>query len=147
MLKVGTGGKISLVPAPKKITPDIAAELLRRRDQGVSARALEREFGISNQAIGKFFRKEDAKRAAELEGANQPARATPSDGGRPLEQPQPPGRPSRSGEVPEFASPEERFAYYEGRRLVDPPYSIWDSNDVRHGRLTAAERRQLRRPR
>ena len=135
------------MPAPKKITPDVAAKLLRRRSEGVSARVLEREFGISNQAIGKFFKREDAKGAAELEPAHQQVRAEASDGGPPLEERQPPGRPSRSGEVPEFASREERLAYFEGRRLVDPPYSIWDSNDVRHGRLTAAERNQLRRRR
>jgi hypothetical protein len=40
---------------------------------------------------------------------------------------------------------EARFAYYEGRRLVDPPNSILDSNDVRSGRLTPLERAHVRR--
>lgn len=157
----------TIVPAPKKITPAVAAQLMQRRSEGASARALEREFDISNQAIGKFFRKEDAKRAAELERANQqtregrnargdrtrpdPARAPehrqpgPADGGPPLEERQPPRRLFYSDDVPKFASAEERLAYYEARRLDDPPYSIWDSNAVRRGELTAAERNHRRR--
>ena len=43
------------------------------------------------------------------------------------------------------AGEEARFAYYEERRLVDPPNSILDSNDVRSGRLTALERAHFRR--
>ena len=41
----------------------------------------------------------------------------------------------------------ERLAYHEDRRLADPPYSIWDSNAVRRGELTVAERKHLRRTR
>jgi hypothetical protein len=41
----------------------------------------------------------------------------------------------------------ERFAYYEASGLVNPHHSIWDSNAVRSARLTAAERRHLRRMR
>lgn len=53
------------------------------------------------------------------------------------------------GGVPLFPdTPEgqaERLGYYEARRLDDPPYSIFDSNDVRSGRLTALERVHFRR--
>jgi hypothetical protein len=70
-----------------------------------------------------------------------------SDGGPPLEERQALGRPFRSGGAPEFASPEERLAYYEAHRLDDPPYSIWDSNAVRRGELPFAERKQQRRRR
>ena len=68
----------------------------------------------------------------------------PSDGGPPVEERQLPSRPFRSGDLLEFACPEERYAYYEERRLVDPPYSIWDSNAVRRGELTFAERKRQR---
>lgn len=43
------------------------------------------------------------------------------------------------------AGEEARFAHYEQRRLVAPPHSILDSNDVRRGRLTALEREHFRR--
>jgi hypothetical protein len=69
------------------------------------------------------------------------------DGGPPREERQAPGRPFRSGGVPQFASPEERLAYYEAHRLDDPPYSIWDSNTVRRGEFPFAERKQQRRGR
>ncbi len=42
---------------------------------------------------------------------------------------------------------QERLAYYEQRRLVSPPSSILDSNDVRRGLLTPAERAHLRHTR
>jgi hypothetical protein len=47
------------------------------------------------------------------------------DGGPPLKERRAPGRPFRSGEAPEFASPEERFAYYEARRLDNLPTAFW----------------------
>jgi hypothetical protein len=69
------------------------------------------------------------------------------DGGPPLAEGRAPDRPFRSGDVPEFESPEERLAYYEEHRLDDPPYSILDSNAVRRGELPFAEREQQRRRR
>ena len=146
------------MPAAKKITTVIAAQLLQRRCEGASARALEREFGISNQAIGKFFQKEDAKRAAEHERTTEQSRQgrnadstsrepastleqpQPAHDLPPLEQPQPPRRLFYADQVPTFASPEQRLAYYETHRLDDPPYSIWDCNAARRDELTAAER-------
>jgi len=147
----------TVLPAARKITPDVAAKLMRRRSEGASTRALEREFGISNQAIGKFFKREDAKRAAALEGANQRARESPT-ADRPGDPSGPDGErrdPSPTstarlgvGGVPIFPnSPEgqaERLAYYEARKLNHLPHSLLDYNDVRAGRLTPAEKRALR---
>jgi hypothetical protein len=142
----------TIVPAPRKITPELAAELMRRRSEG--ARALEREFGISNQAIGKFFKREDAKGAAELEQANQQVRESPNadrhgdptspDRGHRDLSPTPAARLGVGG-VPIFPNtPEgqaERFAYYEARKLNHLPHSLLDYHDVLHGRETPAERR------
>lgn len=156
------------VPAPKKITPAIAAQLMQRRREGASTRALGREFPFSNQATGKFFKKEDAKPTAEPQRASQQPREAakarrggkrtsqdpagsperkpnPADGGPLPAEHQPPRRLFYSSDVPEFASAEERLAYYETHRLDDPPYSIWDSNDARRGAPTAAERNHRRR--
>jgi hypothetical protein len=141
---------------------------MRRRSGGASARALEREFGISNQAIGKFFKREDAKRAAELDRANQqarewrnarrrgdltspdPARAPehrkpePADGGPPLEehsaQPSAERRIPFSRNTPVFETEEERFNYYAARRHLSE-IDMLNWNDVRRGKLTPYERR------
>jgi hypothetical protein len=85
--------------------------------------------------------------AAKARRGGKPEREPkPTDGGPPLAERQPPRRLFYSEDVPKFASPEERLAYYETRRLDNPPYSIWDSNDARRGAPTAAERNHRKRP-
>jgi hypothetical protein len=61
----------TIVPAPKKITPAIAAQLMQRRREGASMRALEREFPLSNQAIGKFFKKEEVSSTGRRNGLSE----------------------------------------------------------------------------
>jgi hypothetical protein len=110
-----------------------AARLARDRERKARAKA-RRQAGVPPAPL------------PDQEQAEQ-AHAYPAGGvggGPPLEQRRAPGRPFRSGGMPEFASPEERFAYYEAHRLDDPPYSIWDSNAVRRGELLFPERRQQR---
>jgi hypothetical protein len=111
-----------------------AARLARDRERKARAKA-RREAGVPR----------DTRPEQEQDPVGGPAAA--SDGGPPSKEHQAPGRPFRSGGVPQFASPDERLAYYEAHRLDDPPYSIWDSNAVRRGELPFAEREQHRRRR
>ena len=104
-------------------------------------------------AVEKPMQHQLGRERRELEGApgHQPAdRGEPVEGRLPLLlSPQP--RTVRVGSRDLLLFPDtpegqqSRFAYYEERRLVDPPNSIWDSNDVRNGRLTALERVHVRR--
>ena len=133
-----------IVPARKKITPVIAAQLLQRRSQGASARALEPEFDISNQAIGKFFKKEDATRAAELEHGNQqtPKRQQADRSSRdPASRPAPP-QPQPADSGPPLAAGASQPGQRRAPKTTRPrdPYQLWlDTPKNLSGRRALAE--------
>jgi hypothetical protein len=122
--------------------PELRAAISAAQKRGARL-ARDRE----RKARAKARREAGVPRGLRPEQEQEPVGRGGVDGGPPLEERQAPGRPFRSGGVPEFASRDERLAYYEAHRLDDPPYSIWDSNAVRRGELPFAERQQQRRRR
>jgi len=128
------------VAAPKKITPEMEAEILRRRGAGEGIQSIANDFDIAHQTVSKLVKRAAQKRAAELERQRQtetyqgrqrlqpPVFQTDEDSG---------GQRSLSAA---FGSWEQRFAYYEQRKL-ESETDYLNFNDVRRGRETPGERR------
>ena len=122
--------------APKKITPEMEAAILRRRAAGDRIKAIAADFGIAHQTVSKL-----AKHAAETHvgeaaheaNAQQPPQAfrspTPASEGRVLRHPMLPSV---------FASWEERLAYYANRQLESESDKL-NYRDALSGRETPAE--------
>jgi len=59
------------VAAPKKITPEMEAEILRRRAAGEGIRSIANDFDIAHQTVSKLDKRAAQNRAAELERQRQ----------------------------------------------------------------------------
>jgi len=128
------------VAAPKKITPEMEAEILRRRAAGEGIRSIANDFDIAHQTVSKLDKRAAQNRAAELERQRQ------TEIGQRRQAPQLPALTTDKHSLGQrslpdgFGSWEERFAYYERRRL-ESEIDYLNFNDVRRGRETPAERR------
>lgn len=121
------------VAAPKKITPEMEAEILRRRGAGEGIQSIANDFDIAHQTVSKLVKRAAQKRAAELERQRQ----TETYQGRQRLQP------------PVFQTDEDSG----GQRSLPAAFGSWEQrklesetdylnfNDVRRGRETPGERR------
>ena len=116
------------------------AEILRRRGAGEGIQSIATDFGIAHQTVSKLVKRAAQNGAAELERLRQ----TETDRRPQAAQPPAPktGKhsPGRRSLPAIFGSWEERFAYYESRRL-ESETDYLNFNDVRRGRETPGERR------
>jgi hypothetical protein len=128
------------VAAPKKITLEDEAEILRRRAAGEGIQSIAADFGIAHQTVSKLAKRVAQERSAELE---RQRRSESDRRGQPLQAPalQTDERSAGQRFLPAvFRSWEERFSYYERRRL-ESEIDYLNFNDVLRGRETPAERR------
>ena len=116
------------------------AEILRRRGAGEGIQSIANDFDIAHQTVSKLVKRAAQKRAAEFKRKRQ---SETYEGRQTL---QPPvfktdkhGAGQRALPAP-FGSWEERFAYYEQRKL-ESETDYLNFNDVRRGRETPGERR------
>ena len=126
--------------APKKITPEMEAEILRRRAAGEPIVLIAADFPIVHQTVSKLAKRDAIRRDFELERqaraaaeherhTGQQRTATPAKQivGDPL--------------LPAvFSNWDERLAYYQQRRL-ESEIDWLNYNDALRGRETPAERR------
>jgi len=128
------------VAAPKKITLDEEAEILRRRAAGEGIQSIAADFGIAHQTVSKLAKRAAQERSAELD--RQRWSETDRRGQALLPAPVSTDEHSAGqGSLPAvFGSWEERFAYYE-RRKLESEIDYLNFNDVLRGRETPAERR------
>jgi hypothetical protein len=106
----GEGRIGSIMAARKKITPEMEAEILRRRRAGERIRPIARDFNIAHQTVSKL-EKRDALRKRE-QAADQESAPGGQASVSAKQQPAPEHLPPKP-----FASWEERFCYYQSLSL------------------------------
>ncbi len=126
--------------APKKITPEMETEILRRRAAGEGIVPIAVDLDIAHQTVSKITKRDAQKRATDRE----PERHSTA--------PRKPQAPKRQRSEPAkqivrhpllptvFANRDERLAYYQHHKLESQ--NDWlNYNDAIRGRETPAERR------
>ncbi|MCY7304434.1 MAG: hypothetical protein LH654_15695 [Thermoleophilia bacterium] len=131
------------MPAERKVTEQQLREIMRRRLPGPSFesfQAIGKRLGFPHSTIARNYKKELARQEAEE------ARAATTDARRRAVN-------DEMGswvvswdthcQTALFHSPQQQLAYYDARRLDNPPQTIWDDNDANKGILMKREERAI----
>ena len=124
--------KKGAMPAPKKLTAQMDAAIVRRRLAGESLKSIARDYGIAHQTVSKLAKTHPSPGPAKTNGPRIREEAADAPDANPPPGPlAPPPKP--------FANWEERYCYYQS---LSPESKIdWHNfQDVKLGRETPAER-------